>query len=154
MKKESFDFIKAKAESFYKSIGSVRCPYFNESIGFNAKGLDHIKFKKWNKTRSVSDQYMRLKHVGLAPKVISKSATLQGQSITKEIEKIKINNRWEKKLVNVYYFEFIAIFDGVRVRIILKQIENGDKYFWSIIPFWHVNLRGEKLLNSGFPKED
>lgn len=154
MKKEFFDLVKEKAEEFYKNIGKVKSPYFSEFINFNSKGLEHIKFKKWNKTRAVLDQYMRLKLIDLAPVVISRSHTLQGQSSTKEIERVKINKSWEKKLLNVSYFEFIAILSSVRIIVIIKQIGGGDKYFWSIIPFWCVNNRGEGLFTKGSPELD
>ena len=56
-----FDQVKEKAEEFYSSIGSVRCPYFGESISFNVKGLKHLKFKAEGKARSRKEQYARLK---------------------------------------------------------------------------------------------
>ncbi|MEE8131668.1 MAG: hypothetical protein V3T98_01360, partial [Candidatus Paceibacterota bacterium] len=60
---EKFAKTKSDAEIFYKAIGEVHCPYFKENISFNAKGLDHIKFKDWNKTRLIEDQYMRLRFI-------------------------------------------------------------------------------------------
>ena len=42
---EQFNKLKLKSEEFYKSIGEVHCPYFKEKIIFNAKGLEHLKFK-------------------------------------------------------------------------------------------------------------
>ena len=74
---EKFKSIKTKAEEFYKKIGEIHCPYFEENISFNAKGLDHIKFKSWNRARLVENQYLRLKFLYLAPKIVKKSHTLQ-----------------------------------------------------------------------------
>ena len=152
---EKFEKIKKRAEDFYKDINFVNCPYFKEKILFNAKGLDHIKFKRWNNTRIVGDQYMRLKLIKYAPQVIEKSHTLQGYKQTKEFEQIKINSRWDKLWKNVDYYEFVAVFDGIRVRVIIKQISGGKKYFWSIVPFWKQDLKnGERLLHNGNPAED
>ena len=75
---QEFEKIKADAEKFYKTIGSVRCPYFNEAVNFNAEGLEHLKFKSWNRARERSDQFMRLKLIKLAPEIIRLSRTLQG----------------------------------------------------------------------------
>lgn len=50
--KEKFEDAKAKAEEFYKSIDKIRCPYLNDEVHFNAKGLDHLKFKRFRKSRS------------------------------------------------------------------------------------------------------
>lgn len=134
--KDNFEKIKKEAEKFYKSVNNVRCPYFNEKINFNSKGLDHIKFNGWNRGRLICDQYTRLKLIRLAPEVIRKSHTIQGFSETKIFERKKINSRWEKILSNVCFYEFVAIIDDKRIRIIVKQIEGGEKFFWSIIPFW------------------
>ena len=56
-----FDQIKKSAEEQYRKINSILCPFLNKKVNFNAKGLDHIKFKEWNKTRLISEQYLRLK---------------------------------------------------------------------------------------------
>lgn len=105
-------------------------------MSFNAKGLDHIKFKEWNKARVVEDQYLRLKFLHLAPRVLEKSNTLQEFRETRNFERQKINSRWESRLVFVKYYAFIAIFEEIRIKIIVKQIEGAKKIFWSICPYW------------------
>ncbi len=55
---EKFNKIKEEAEALYKSLEDIYCPYLQDSVAFNAKGLDHIKFKEWNRTRPVAEQYM------------------------------------------------------------------------------------------------
>ena len=152
---EKFLEIKSKAEEAYKSLGEVYCPYFSENITFNIKGLNHIKMKRWNKARSREDQFMRLKLLKLAPEVIKKSSTLQGFFKSKNFERIQINSKWTKFLTNIYYFEFIAIIKNIRIKVIIKQTEGGQKYFWSIIPFWKTNKDNtERILHDGNPDED
>lgn len=152
---EKFEKVKNKAEKFYKALNSVYCPYLKGKVNFNARGLDHIKFKTWNRARVRHDQYMRLKLIHLAPEVIEKSHTIQGHYESKEFERKKINNRWEKILTQISYYEFVAILNGVRVRVIVKDVEGGEKHFWSIIPFWKMNKEnGKRLLHYGKPSED
>jgi hypothetical protein len=43
--------------------------------------------------------------------------------------------RWERILNDVSFYEFVADLDHVRVKVIVKQVAGGDRYFWSIIPF-------------------
>ena len=62
-----FEELKQKAEELYTKIDSVRCPYFGETIAFNAKGIRHLKFKSDQQARSREDQYSRLKLRHLAP---------------------------------------------------------------------------------------
>jgi hypothetical protein len=55
----------------------------------------------------------------------------------------------------VTYYEFIAVLKRNRVRIIVKQVENGQKYFWSIVPFWGMNEETmTRILHNGMPEED
>ncbi len=147
--------MRTKTESLYKNVGEVYCPYFKEKIRFNAKGLDHIKFKGWRKSRRIEDQYFRFKFLRLAPKVLQLSHTIQGLSSKQIFERQHINSRWETRLVFVYYYEFVAILDDIRIRVIVKQIQGGEKFFWSIIPFWKMDETTKlKLMHSGFPESD
>ena len=66
---------------------------------------------------------------------------------------------WIKVLKLITYYEFIAVVDShgskVRVKIIIKQIDKGEKFFLSIIPFWGVNKgTGERIMHSGNPEND
>ena len=158
---EKLNKIKKLAEKEYKSIGKVFCPYLKKEINFNAKGLHHLKTKGWNKARLVSDQYLRFKFLKLAPLVVSKSHTLQEYNEDQQFERMKINSRWEKRLVKVFYYAFISVCGDkdVRVKIIIKEIEGRDPYFWSVVPFWksknHPTLKEiKKAFHEGDPENE
>jgi len=152
---EQFEEIKNKGETFYKTIGEVYCPYFKEKISFNAKGLGHLKFKNIKKARPEKDQFMRLRLIHLAPEILKTAHNVQGIFETKKFERIRIHSRTDTVLKPVSYFEFIAVIKRNRVRIIIKQIENGQKFFWSIIPFWRMNKETmTRILHDGEPEED
>lgn len=151
MQDKNLDKLKVKAEKAYKEIGDVFCPYFNEVISFNAKGLKHTKFKTERKSRNRDDQYMRLKNLHLAPTILKQSHTLQEMQERKIFIHSKTNKRNEKILKNVTYYAFIAIISDAnftkRLKVIIKEVEGGNKHFWSIIPFWKSNK--ELKLHSG-----
>lgn len=152
---EQFNIVKSEGEKFYKLIGEVYCPYFKEKISFNAQGLEHLKYKQRNKSRQDKDQYMRFKLINLAPEVLKISSSVQGILETKKFENIKTHSRVDKVLKDVVYYEFIAVIKRNRVKIIIKQIDNGNKFFWSIIPFWKMNLDTmTRILYEGNPEED
>lgn len=142
---EEFNKMKAAAEDSYKKIDSVFCHFFNVNIKFNTKGLNHIKMKSWNRARSISDQYLRLKFISLAPKIISKSGTLQEFKEMSGLERCKIDGEWQEKRNYIRYYGFVAIIDGVRVKVIIKRTSRDNIFFWSIIPFW----KHENDLKSG-----
>lgn len=132
-----FEKIKEEAEKLYKAIDFVECPFLKRKVRFNSKGLDHIKFKAWNKTRLISDQYLRLKFLKVAPEIIKKVATLQEFVDKNSFERVKVNSRWSRKLVPVKYYGFVAILNyKLKVKIVVKEVCGYDPYFWSIMPFW------------------
>lgn len=153
---KNFEETKEAAEKLYASFGEVWCPYLQEKIIFNAKGIEHLKFKRKNIARPRSDQYIRLKILKYALDVIKKSHTLQGLSKTKSFEIIRSNHRNEKLLMDAIYFEFVSVVEEkARVRVIIKKIGSAQPYFWSIIPFWKKGVQnGRKQINYGNPEED
>jgi hypothetical protein len=152
---EKFNRARKEAEEYYESIGSVWCPYFEEDVHFNVKGLRHLKFKDWGKPRGKQDQYVRFKLIHLAPEVVRLSRTVQGILKTRGFERQKTNSRWENILKEVAYYEFIAVVQNVRVRVIVKEVVGGAKLFWSIIPFWRKHPNGNRrLLHTGKPEID
>lgn len=151
----NFDEVRLKGEAFYKTLKHVHCPYFKDNVFFNAHGLEHLKFKRQRQSRSRQDQYMRFKLLHLAPVILEKSGTLQGIWETRSFEKVRIHNRTDILLKNVEYYEFIAIIENVRVKIIIKKIENGQLLFWSLIPYWGMYKHTrKKKLHSGHPEHD
>ncbi len=153
---KNFEKIKSDAETYYASIGEVHCPYLNETVAFNTKGLKHIKFKKDSVARSRADQFIRLKYIRFAQRILEKSHTLQEYKESKVFENKKADNEKEKVLQDAKYFSFMAIIlDGVtrkRFKIVVKQVGGGKKYFWSIIPFWRSNK--DLKLHAGDLEED
>ena len=150
-----FEKVKTKGEELYKEISEVYCPFLKEKIIFNTQGLEHLKFKRREKTRLEQDQYMRFKLIHLAPEILKTSHTLQGKLQTKKFERVRVHSRTENILKIVTYYEFIALVNRDRVKVIVKQIENGEKFFWSIIPFWGMNEQTKtRLLHDGSPEED
>lgn len=152
---EQFQKMKDESENYYKSLEDVYCPYFQEQVTFNAKGLEHLKFKNKNHARSRHDQYMRLKLIHLAPEVLKLSRTVQGISRKKVFELTRRNQRNESILVEAVYYEFVAVLREVRVRIVVKKTGAAPLYFWSIIPHWKMDKNnGKRKLHSGNPEED
>ncbi len=156
---KKFNEVKHDAEEAYNKLGKIRCPYFGEDVHFNAKGLDHLIFKKWNKTRLIDDQFSRFRHLHLASKVIENSKTLQGILTRNKFERIKKKDgKWEQVLKMSTYYEFIAVMEShnsmVRVKVVVKQITGAEKHFLSIIPFWGSSKKGERIIHSGNPEND
>ena len=152
---KDFEKVSADAEAFYTTIGKVRCPYFGEKIAFNTTGFKHLKFKSDKVARSRSEQYVRLKLLNLAPQVLTLSQTVQGIWKTKHFERIRVHSRTDTILKPVSYYEFIAVLENVRVKVIVKQVDGGQKFFWSIIPYWKIDsVNSRRILHGGELEHD
>lgn len=152
---KNFDDVITSGEEIYKTFLPIRCPYFESNVHFNAQGLEHLKFKRRGQARSRHDQYMRFKLLKLAPEVLKISRTVQGIWETKHFERVRIHSRTDIILKPVVYYEFIAVLNKIRIKVVVKQIDNGEKLFWSIIPFWGINKETKKRkIYSGNPEED
>ncbi len=153
--KQDFEKVRTDAETFYASISEIRCPYFGEKISFNAEGLKHLKFKSDKVARSHSEQYARLKLLTLAPQILSLSRTVQGIWHTKHFERIRMHSRTDTILKTVSFYEFIAVLENTRVKVIVKQVDGGRKFFWSIIPYWKIDsTNSRRILHGGDPEQD
>jgi hypothetical protein len=98
---------------------------------------------------------MRFKLIHLVPEVLKLSHTIQGILQTNKMERVRVNSRTDLILKPVIYYEFIAVLKRNRMKIIVKQIDGGQKFFWSIIPFWGMNTNTmTRLLHDGAPEED
>ena len=150
-----FDEVARKAEERYKSFGSVPCPYLNQEVAFNAMGWEHLHFKKRRVARLPQDQYARLRFLHFAPRILRASHTLQGILQVKRWIRIKKHGQAQKLLVEVIYYEFIAVMDHVRIKVVVKSDQGGQPYFHSIIPYWTKDKEsGRRWMYSGNPEED
>jgi hypothetical protein len=101
-------------------------------VYFNSKGLSHLFYKGAAKTSSRPEQEASVR-VNLLPhalKVLEKMPFPQEESSLTDI----------KGRVCVY-FAFEAVVDNRRVKVIVRQVGNGRKHFWSVIPAWR-KIRG------------
>jgi len=49
----------------------------------------------------------------------------------------------------------IAFFFRNEIRNFLKRIDNGEKFFWSIIPYWKIDsTNSRRILHSGDLESD
>lgn len=150
-----FEEVRRKGEGFYNNLEEIYCSYFKEVVVFNSDGLEHLYFKQREKRRSEQDQYMRFKLLHLVPEILKLSRTLQGMLETRQFERLRVHNRTETVMQSVRYFEFIAVMKRNRVKIIIKQVGEGRKFFGSIIPFWGMNTQTmARILHEGVPEED
>jgi len=157
---QKFEKVKQETKDFYSGVSKVRCPYLQAEVHFNEDGFNHLLAKSWNRGRSAKEQYARLKLLPQAIDIIKDSHTLQEFDECQMFVRQKINSRWEKRLKMVRYYIFVAFLRerAIRLKIIIKEIEGGVPFFWSIYPSWKIKTRYDgspkKVFYSGDPEED
>lgn len=148
-----FNGVKQEVKKYYKSINKIKCPYLKDEVYFNAKGFQHLLSKSWRRGRTRAEQYTRLRLFPLAVKIISKSHTLQEYDKRKILIRQNINSGWQKRTKITRYYVFVAIIKDVRLKVIIKEIDGGVKFFYSLYPSWKVvkNYNGnqKKVFYSG-----
>lgn len=156
---DKFNQIKELAEIYYKSVESVKCPYFNgERVYFNTGGFEHISFKKRDKPRARKDQYNRFRLLPLAVSTIKKSGTIQEYEERKLWISHKPKKGSNKTLKLVKYYIFISVINNLRLKVVIREIKGSQKNFWSVYPTWkkikYVNGEEKRKLFSGEPETD
>jgi len=144
----NYQQIKETAEKFYKEIGRLFCPVFNEPVVFNSEGFNHLIYKKGGE-RAKDDQITKLKLLPLAQEIVKITATYQEYDegliyVQKKRFKKKVNES-----VKVRYWGLVAIIRNCRVKVIIRQVGNGQKHFYSVIPAWTVHYyNGIKMISN------
>ncbi|HEY4494524.1 MAG TPA: hypothetical protein VJC02_00290 [Candidatus Paceibacterota bacterium] len=115
---------KLKVSEFnkaYKLLGPLKCPKLNNTdIVFNRHGINHL-IRKGKRFRRRSEVLERLHLFQYTRKVIES-----------EISVLTIRNLVIKNLT-VYFYGLTLKVDKIITRVIIRQIENGPKHFYSIM---------------------
>ncbi len=129
-----------ESKAYYDNLNSIYCPYLKQKINFNREGFEHLLTKSWNRGRSEKEQYIRLRLLPKVVDILKISHTLQEYDERSAFVRRKINSRWEKVYKRVYYYVFIStiIKHRIRFKIVVKLIEGGEPFFWSIYPSWYI----------------
>lgn len=157
--KEEFERVKNEARGYYLGIGCVVCPYLKQEVYFNNEGFEHIQTKAWNRGRSETEQYTRMRLLPKAVEVVRSSHLIQEYNSEDQEIRQKINSKWQKRKKNVKYYVFIAVFikSGLRMKVVVKHVEGGRPYFWTAYPSWRVTkIAGckRKVFYKGNLEED
>lgn len=146
----NYEKIKEDALNFYGMIGQIRCPALkNDIVHFNSVGFNHLVYKKANCERSKIDQITKFKLLAKAKIIIEISTTHQEYDESlKEITKKKYKKKI-KETAMIYYWGFVAIINGYRIKVVVRQVGNGKKHFYSVIPAWAITYyRNIKLISN------
>jgi len=145
---EEFEKLKTNTEAYYTSIAHIKCPALSDAmVHFTSEGFNHLKYSK-KKARSKVDQAAKFRLVKKAVVLLQKTTTIQEYSDRREEIHKKRYKKLSKEWSNVGYWGFIAIISGVRLKVVVKRIDNSKFLFWSVIPVWQTKeILGYKMTD-------
>ena len=135
---ENFEELKKRVKAYYDSIGEIHCPYFQGTVKLTSDGFSHLVAKgtQKKKERSQAEQSMRLRLVKWAVRILRVTTTVQEFEINHAFIESLHHNRVEHILKPVKYWGFIAIVEGMKIKVIVRQSGESDRVFWSVMPNW------------------
>jgi hypothetical protein len=139
------NYIKTKedARKLYSSFGSIKCDALGgQSVYFTSEGFNHLIYKN-KRERSKNDQFMRLKVLDLAKRILDITTTYQEYEEVLQNILVKVKKHKEYSSIPVKYWGFIAIIENKKLRVVVKQIRGGRLQFWSVAPFWRTTKHGD-----------
>ncbi len=125
------------AETSYKGIGFVHCPYFNKKVTFNSDGFHHLRYKVGGSERPKLAQMYKFSLMHGATEIIKASGTLQQYRKQWGITGRKKNADGSQEMKEMEYFAFEGILgigvSAIRIKAIVRRVGNGEPHFWSVM---------------------
>ena len=153
----AYDKLRDDAQALFATTKPVISPALNEQVFFTAEGFNHIIFKGNRRMREYPSQVMRFKLLPRAIRLIGHANVFQEFEETVKQFQVKSRKKRVTKSKPVRYWGIIAIFEGRKIKVILRRIGEGQLHFWSIVPAWTTNKhRDAKFVTTmkGNPEED
>ena len=102
-------------------IGYIECPAFrSEKVYFNRNGFDHL-LRKNGKFRPINEQVRRIQLISKAILVIQTSSQFQSTLLNTENHHPAL------------FWAFSKTMDTVEIRVVVRQLGDGKKHFFSVI---------------------
>jgi hypothetical protein len=123
---------KKWAKKFYKKIGTIISPALdNQYVSFNNTGFNHLIRKL--SLRSRNEQKRRFLLLPRAESIIKNPKAII--VYRKEEKKILIKRKETKILKEsvIHYWTFVHFTDSKRIKVVIRQVNNGSKHFYSIM---------------------
>ena len=132
--------IKLQAKKLYSKIGRVSCPAFGgDFVSFNRLGFSHL-LRKGHIPRPKSEQKRRLSLLKYAEVIVKNP---KAKIYFRQIEAKYLINRHGQKILTaslVKFWTFIEEIDGKKIKLVIRQLGNGNKHFLSIMERRHKNV--------------
>ncbi len=115
---KTFKYVKKLAKDFYFNVwakNSPKCPAFNnETINISNHGWDHLVYLR---KRTKFELLGRLFVLERAKSLLETAPNFQSHIKRKDMD----------------FWSFEAEVQGVKLKVVIRSIKNGDKHFYSVV---------------------
>ncbi len=134
---KDYQVARKEAEELYATFGKVHCPALgNEPVHFTSEGFNHLVYKTAQKPRDEKVQIMKFELLGRTKFIIEASTTFQEYEESFEYMARDKHGQMVKENFLVRCWGFVAVIKNFRVKVVVRQVGNGNKHFYSVIPAW------------------
>jgi hypothetical protein len=119
----------------YRSYTPLRCPALGDFVHFTSEGFNHLVYKG-KKERDPRVRSMKFKLLPKARYLLGLSTTFQEYEETYQSVTLKKRGSRVTESKIVKYWGFVALIDRTRLKTVVRQIGEGKKEFYSVIPAW------------------
>ena len=145
---------KSEAEAIYSAQKTIYNPYFKTNIVLNSDGFHHLQFSA-RRERNKREQLFKFSLLPFGLEIIRKAGTIQEyrKLLTPIGKKSAVDGSIPMK--NVEYWGLIGIVGskGIKVRIVLRRIGDGNITFWSVMLYSKIKNGNQKLFTEGIEDE-
>src|SRR3989344_3149448 len=147
---KDYEVVRREAQELYASFGKVNCPAFgNEPVYFTSEGFNHLVYKTPKKPRDQRVQIMKFELLNKAKLIVETSTTFQEYKEEFEYVNLKKHGRHIRENALVRSWGLIAIVKKFRIKVVIRQVGNGKKEFYSVIPAWFTKqYRNIKIIET------
>lgn len=119
------------ARRFYAGIGVVRCPALGDvGVVFGAAGFKHLVYKPSRTDVEIIERLMLLQY---AKRVVSEPTASMTYRVRKETYNSTKFGEKRRVVFSAYYWGLSSTVNGKKITVVIRQIERGGKYFYSIM---------------------
>ncbi len=124
---------RQKARDIYNKIGSIHCPALkDELVAFNRIGLNHL-IRKGDNLRPKNEQKRRFILLQYVENIITdQNADIEFRKYSIKEKKSKFGNKIMIQS-DAYFWTFSACIRDCKIKVVVRQVGNGQKHFFSIM---------------------
>lgn len=136
-----YDPSEKRAHQFFENTKTVSSPLLGE-IHFNSDGFMHLIYDSDDRKqkRDWKNRIKRFELLPLIPHVLKSMTHCQEYSERLQTIGVKMNKQRMYTVKKVKYWGFVAVVKNYhnRIKIVVRQVGEGQIHFWSVIPYWNT----------------